>query len=279
MKKLFAIALLPFFLYACTIEVDDIGIGDANVRAVETETSDFPSADIQKVEISTENGSIETDVWNDDTIDITFEKWATGYDEEDAIENIRDVEIHVDKDTHSGVLNIEIDFPKGIGINYGCSVSLSLPAHLVMDLKSSNGAIEVSDSQSGFKCHTSNGAITTRNTAGDAELRTSNGKIAVRNHHGELNGRTSNGALDIDIVLPMQGECILKTSNGSATLSIPEETSAMLEASTSNGQVKMQSLDIAVTRMEKTEIKGRLGSGQGYIDIETSNGSVLIRQR
>jgi hypothetical protein len=276
MKKYLAITFLPFFLYACGTH--DFWRDD--IRAERTESRSFPSSQIQKVEVETQNGGIESSVWDDDSVHVVFEKWATGDDREEAEDNIDDIKIHISEDAASGVLRIGVDFPdrKREGVNYGCNVSLSLPSSLSLDLNSSNGAITVWGSQSDLECFTSNGAITIEDTEGNATLKTSNGRMMVRNHYGELNGKTSNGEINADVTLPRQGECILKTSNGAITLSIPDTTSAMIKASTSNGLVEIKGLDVGITRMKKTEFRGEIGNGEGDIELETSNGSILMRK-
>ncbi len=272
MKKFLIIMLLPIFLCSCTSVMN-------NVRARKTESDTFSSAQLQEIEVETRNGSIESIVGDSDDINVKFEKWATGADEQDAEDNIKDIKIHIDEDTASGILSIVVDTPRRPGINYGCNVSLSLPASLYMDLRSSNGAITISESQVGMECSTSNGAVTIENTSGYAQLKTSNGKITAQNHDGDLNARTSNGAIDADVRLPEDGECVLKTSNGAINLSIPEETSALITASTSNGKIAVDDLGITVIKMEKTEFEGEMGGGGGNIQLGTSNGSIRIMSR
>ncbi|MFC1712770.1 DUF4097 domain-containing protein [Candidatus Poribacteria bacterium] len=272
MKKCLIIMLLPVFLYACAVVKD-------NVRETETESDEFSSLQLREVQVETKNGSIESSVWDDDRIYVTFEKWATGGNTQDAEDNLKDIEIHIDEDTESGTLSIEVDAPIRPGTNYGCNVSLNLPASLSLNLRSSNGAVRVSESQNNLECSTSNGSITIEDTSGYARLKTSNGKITVQNHNGELNGKTSNGAIDADIVLSENGECLLKTSNGAITLSISEETSAIVGASTSNGKIEVDDLGITLIRMEKTEFEGTMGNGDGNIELGTSNGSIHIKGR
>jgi DUF4097 and DUF4098 domain-containing protein YvlB len=229
------------------------------------------------VEVDTKNGAIETRAWDDNSIQVTFEKWATGDDIEEAEDRLDEIKISVSKDSSSGVLDIDVRYPAFQNSNYGCNVVLDLPASIAMDLETSNGAITVLESESDFVCSTSNGAITTLNTEGYAELRTSNGIITVDGHYGELDGRTSNGVISADIVLPRHGQCILRTSNGPIALSIPESSSAIMEASTSNGQIHIHGLDVNVIKMGKTEFRGKMGSGQGNIDLQTSNGGITIK--
>ena len=272
MGKYLIITLLPLFLHAC-VTIDN------DVRAVKVESDDFPAPQMQKVEVKTRNGSIESDVWDDDSIHVVYEKWATGSDEQDAEDNLKDIEVRVEENAASGVLSIDVNMPNRPGTDYGCNVTLSLPASLFLELDSSNGAITVQNSQNGMDCSTSNGAITIEDTAGDAKLKTSNGKITVGNHNGELDGKTSNGEIDADIVLPKGGNCFLKTSNGKITLSLPDDTSAMVEASTSNGGIEVEDLTITIITMEKKEFEGKMGEGEGNIEIETSNGAILITGR
>lgn len=255
MRRFLVVALLPLFLYACSIDVWEDG-----VRMERSESRGFSAYQMRKVEMRTKNGSIESRVWNDDSIHVVFERWATGNDREEALERLDDIKIRISEDTGSGVLSIDVDHPNRIVTNYGCNVYLSLPSSLSLDLESSNGAITIVDAK------------------GNADLWTSNGAITVKNHHGELNAKTSNGAINADVVLPKNGDCILKTSNGAITLSIPDKTSAMMEASTSNGRVEIKNLSVTVIKMEKTDFKGKMGNGEGNIELETSNGNVFIKR-
>lgn len=75
------------FLYACT----ETNYRDDDTQVEETETKSFSASNIQKREINTKNGIIETRAWNDDSIHVTFEKWATGDDVEEAEDNLDDI--------------------------------------------------------------------------------------------------------------------------------------------------------------------------------------------
>jgi DUF4097 and DUF4098 domain-containing protein YvlB len=273
MKKYLVLILLPLFIYGCC-EAD---LWNDDTRAEETGSKNFSSSQIQKVKVDTRNGSVESSVWHDDSIHVSYEKWATGDDREEALDHLDDVKVTFSRNTASGTLYIDVHHPVRISTNYGCNVSLKLPASLFLDLETSNGAIVVSGSQDGLECSTSNGAIKLLDTRGNAKLSTSNGGIVVENHYGELTGKTSNGVVAVDIVLPEHGECVLKTSNGAINLSVPNTASAMVEASTSNGRVDVDDLDVTVIKMEKTSFKGKIGNGQGNIDLETSNGGILIK--
>ncbi len=274
MKKFLVIALFPFLLYACA----STDTTDDDRRAEKTETEDFSSSGMERVEVKTENGSIETSIWDEDSIHVVFEMWATGLDKQDAEGNLDDIDISI-SDTDPDVLYIDVDFPNREGIEYGCNVSVELPSSRSLDLESTNGSITVLESKGGIECFTSNGTIRIEDTEGDAELKTSNGKIVAENHSGDLEGRTSNGEIDADIILPENGRCILETSNGSIDLSIPRDTSAEIQASTTNGTVEISGLEVTIITMRETEFKGKMGDGSGSIDLETTNGSIVIKAK
>jgi hypothetical protein len=265
MKKYLVLVLLPFFIYGCC----ESDLWNDDTRAEETGSKSFSSSQMQRVKVDTRNGSIESSVWDDNSIHVSYEKWATGDNREEALDHLEDVKVTFSRNTASGTLYVDVHHPVRIGTNYGCNVSLKLPASLFLDLETSNGAIAASGSQDGIECSTSNGVITLIDTRGNADLSTSNGGIVVENHYGELTGKTSNGVVAVDIVLPRYGDCTLRTSNGAINLSVPNTLSAMVEASTSNGRVEVEDLDATVIRMEKTAFKVNLGNGKVNIDLET----------
>jgi hypothetical protein len=273
MRRYLIIVLFPFLLYACT----EAHYWENDIRIEETETKSFSSDRVKRVEVNTKNGAIETRAWDDDSIIVTFEKWTFGDDVGEAEDKLDEIKVFVSKNPGSGVLDIDVEYPVFQNANYGCNVWVDLPASIVLDLETSNGAITVLESESDFVCSTSNGAITTLDTEGKAELSTSNGIITVNGHYGELSGKTSNGIISADIVLPRQGTCVLKTSNGPITLSIPDSTSATMEASTSNGKIQIHGLDVSIIKMDKTEFKGKMRDGRGNIDLSTSNGSISVK--
>ncbi|MFC1714492.1 DUF4097 domain-containing protein [Candidatus Poribacteria bacterium] len=255
MRRLSVIVLLPFFLYACGSSSDDV-----DVREERIESRDFSSSQINKLRIDTENGSIQNSVRTDGLINVVLEKWATGSNSAEADRNIDDIEVSITEDTASGLLNIEVDVPDNTETDYGCSISVDIPAAMELDLESLNGGITIAD------------------TTGKAKLKTLNGKITVRNHSGNLDGETSNGEIDVDIMLPDEGECKLKTSNGSITLSIPDTTSAEIEASTLNGKIEIDHPGVMAEKVEDKEFKGEIGDGDGDIELETLNGNIVIKQ-
>lgn len=275
MRKISVLFLLPLLFSSCVV----IDLSDDDVKFEKREIKNFSISKLRKIEVRNGNGDIDSRIWDEDYIRITFEKSATGRDKRDAEGNIRDIKINIYEDTDSKTLVIHVKTPKFTGTSYLCNVVLDVPDSIYLDFESSNGAITVEGINSGFSCRTSNGSINVQDTEGEANLTTSNGKIIVKNHYGDIYGKTSNGEINVDMVLPKEGKCILKTSNGGINLSIPATTSATIEASTSNGKIEIENLDITIIKIGKTELKGEMGKGEGLINLETSNGKIFIKRR
>jgi DUF4097 and DUF4098 domain-containing protein YvlB len=74
--------------------------------------------------------------------------------------------------------------------------------------------------------------------------------------------------------------CFPIRGNVCITLSIPDTISAMIDASTVNGTVEVdRNLDIAITREEKKKFKGKMGNGEGLIELTTVNGDIRVEKR
>lgn len=97
-----------------------------------------------------------------------------------------------------------------------------------------------------------------RSSARDVELDTGSGSIRA-----ELNA-------DIDRV-------IADTGSGSVTLRLPEGLSAELDIETGSGGIEVD-FPVMATHRARDELRGRIGDGQGRIEVDTGSGSVRIQR-
>ena len=250
------------------------------IKAQEEESHTFQAAGYTRVEIETENGTITSSAQPGDSIDVTLNKWATGSSEAAAKAHIQDISVSITEDTAAGKLRIFVAIPKQITRAYGCDATLSLPPSLYVNLVTSNGDIEAQGHEAGLLLYTSNGAITSTATKGNEELTTSNGDITVNSHIGNIDAATSNGAIDAKVIMPdLKGHLRLVTSNGNARATIPASVSASIALRTSNGSISIDpALNITVIKINDDEFEGTMGGteDQGDVDIETSNGTVVL---
>lgn len=140
----------------------------------------------------------------------------------------------------------------------GADITVIVPPETHVDLRTSNGRIEVDG------------------ISGTCRARTSNGSIDLENVTGEVEARTSNGSIEHQGMVPPESSNELRTSNGSISVSFTADPDVEIDASTSNGRVS-SSRPIAATRTESTHLVGTMGEGGADLIIRTSNGSVTIK--
>jgi hypothetical protein len=149
------------------------------------------------------------------------------------------------------------------------------------DLHTSDGGIKISEATLG-RCtaRTSDGGITIKTIRGDqVELHTSDGSIRCQNINvSRLDCHTSDGGIQIEFApeAPKDVNVSATTSDGSITLTVPPELSAMIEAHADDGSIRT---DLPITIQGKIDksLQGTIGDGQGRIYLKTHDGSITIR--
>ena len=93
--------------------------------------------------------------------------------------------------------------------------------------------------------HTTNGGISIRDIDSKVEFKTTNGGVKLTAVNGDIKGQTTNGGVDIDLDGTFwSGEGLgVETTNGGVKLSVPENYSARLEASTDNGGINIDGVN------------------------------------
>ena len=67
--------------------------------------------------------------------------------------------------------------------------------------------------------------------------------------------------------------------NGVIDVSVPTWVSAMLEADVLNGTINVVGLVLASSTTTSRSVHGRIGAGNGLIDLGTTNGTITVRGR
>lgn len=163
---------------------------------------------------------------------------------------------------------VHAEGPRNLQNGDGWTVSyrLSVPTMQNLSIRTTNGGIAIRGVESSIAFETTNGGVTLARLAGDVKGRTTNGGVSV-----ELEGATWVGdGLDVE------------TTNGGVRIAVPEQYSARLDASTSNGGFQID--HPGAVRSQQQERRPRnlsvqLGSGGPPIRVRTTNGGVrLVRK-
>jgi len=120
-----------------------------------------------------------------------------------------------------------------------------------------------------------NGSVTALNHEGDLSILTHNGEIRSESSSSTIKLETHNGAIEsrVDCHGTLNGDLI--TYNGSISITIGKGASAEIVGTTSNGRVSVNR-EMEITVKKKKVIVGRIGSGEGKVELEIHNGSINL---
>ncbi len=146
--------------------------------------------------------------------------------------------------------------------HWDISYEIWVPVSANVKLEAHNGSIAIDGIKGQTRFHTENGSIHLSSVAGDVDGSTENGSVTI-----ELEGSGWNG----------QGLRAI-TTNCSVHLTIPENFSAQVQASTVNGKLRVE-FPITVQGKIGTNASFQLGSGGPLIEAKTVNGSVTVSRK
>lgn len=241
------------------------------------ETHTRAADDINRINATTRNGAISVTASDDEVVSVEVLKHAYGRDRADAEQAIANV---VYSDTVIGdELRVKAEMPSG-SRPYGASFTITTPEEIDISLSTTNGGVSVANTVGDITASTTNGAIELIGTDGTASVSTTNGGLNVKVHSGPLYGGTTNGAIDCDLAALGPAENVgLATTNGAVTLLLPDDVSALIDITNTNGLLTVHDFTVIYESRTEHHLRGRIGSGASSINITTTNGAVTVRRR
>ena len=241
------------------------------------ETHTYAAAGISRLHAKTQNGAISVTASPDTVIIDSVLKYAYGRDKADAEEAIENV---VYSDTVVGdELTVKAEMPSG-GRPYGASFTITVPDSTELSLATTNGDVSVTNTVGDINVSTTNGNVELTGTMGTASVSTTNGRLNVIVHDGACYGATTNGAIDCDLAALRPTEAVgLSTTNAKVTLLLPDDVSALIEATNTNGLITIYDFTVTYETQDEHHIRARIGSGASGITIVTTNGDIVVRSR
>ncbi len=166
-------------------------------------------------------------------------------------------------------------------MNQSVSVSLdvTLPTQTGLELTTHNGTVSITNITGRIDATTHNGSITTEGVSGAIKLRTHNGRITCKEISGDMELLTHNSSVEAACSKSASPVCNISivTHNGGIDFTAPPNLSAAVEVSTHNGSIDSDLSITAIGEVNKRELRGTIGKGQGKLHLETHNGSIKIR--
>jgi hypothetical protein len=207
------------------------------------------------------NGAVSVRSWDKDRVLVCARVFASGRDEESARDVSRRVRVEFDG------REIRSEGPEETQrVRWAVALTVFVPERTDLSVRTVNGPIRLDGVR---------GAI---------ELTAKNGPIEVKRAGGDVRGRTTNGPIRVQLDgSRWEGEGLdLETVNGPVTISVPDDYSAELIATTRNGPLYsswgMSRDRDREQRRHHHSIHTTLGKGGATIRVATTNGPARIER-
>ena len=145
-----------------------------------------------------------------------------------------------------------------------------------VDARTGSGEMKFERVRGDLRARTGSGDLEVSDPGGRVDVRTGSGGIQVAGASNDLRLHTSSGDCDVD-GNPARGSLWeIETGSGDVTLEVPESASFQLHVVGRSSRVDTD-LKMVTEESSKRELRGRIGSGEARVRVETSSGSVRIR--
>lgn len=240
-------------------------------RIHETVRKDVSAAGIEKVSISSTNGTIVIIAWDKDSISVSAQKRVDGSGAK-ASALLQKIKIFADR--QGNTLKIYAKVPKGqrhgfwnwlfgLGIkNYSVDWNIRVPASMPIATSSTNGDIELDDLKAPVEISTTNGGINALRIGGPSNIQSTNGGIHV-----------------FYKTMPKKGRISITTTNGGIEMIVPRNASCAVSAYTTNGEINCDLPDMHKTSSSGRSLETVVGDGAVKLDLETTNGDISIMSK
>ena len=250
-----------FFFTGCIIADldDDDDFGNNDVVAREAFSIDIDVTTQFRLRFEGINGNVDILGRSDAAaVRVTGEKKVGSNTRQDAQRRLNDIEIVVNERTDEIIIGtLQPDNTQGR--NYVVDYTITLPVDLAVAAILLNGNIIVAGIDNDVLVNAINGNVRLEAIAGNALVNLTNGNI------------------DSEVVMPLTGSIEQATTNGNITLAIPITTSADFSARVTNGNIGLDNLDLRDAVRTNQSLIGKLGDGDGTIELRTVNGNISMR--
>lgn len=249
---------------ACDVQVGqdgDFSLGVASGRAQDTWSRSYTLPAGGRFELINVNGRILAEPSSGETIEVSAERIAKASSDEAAREMLGKVEMR--EETGASQVRVEVRSPRTFSVG-GMEVrwTVKVPRGAILDLRNTNGKIELTG------------------LTGEVHARTVNGGVEGRGLSVQtLEASTVNGGLDVEITQPLAGEgkVSLESVNGGVTLALPAASRASIVARVTNGGIDTGGLELQQTgEQSRRRLEGTLNGGGTAVTIQTTNGGVHL---
>lgn len=254
---------LPVFCTGCVIDIADVSVdgidGHGDVEASVSFSRRIPVEGRTSITIVGTNGTISIQ-GQEGLAEVTIRGRRTVLAEtrREAEAYLPRVQAVVTSRLHD--IWIATDAPKDTGgRSYRVDYEVSVPTEFMVTLQNGNGAVEV------------------LNLAGEVRVENGNGNVVLDGLRGSSWVSLGNGDIRADVTLPAGGVAVYAAGNGGLRLAVQREASADFSAHVGNGGINVTGLEFTEWLSGDRFVEGKLGSGNGLIDLAVGNGWIQVQ--
>ena len=166
-----------------------------------------------------------------------------------------------------------------------------------LTIDTGSGSVEVTGMDGDLLVDTGSGGVTVSGLRGDAlRIDTGSGSVDVANSAaGSIEIDTGSGSIDLvnsaarNLVLDtgsgsVEAELtsavervVIDTGSGGVSLRLPESLGARVDLDSGSGGIDVE-FPVDATERSRDELRGQIGDGRGYIEVDTGSGGIRIRR-
>lgn len=274
LKKFFSLLFLVFFTYANIILADDFTLIEQT----------FESANFKNLEVKTFSGNVTLKSWEKPAVNVLIRG---------NLEALKSVGYNLDnKDGNITVTtNLKGETNKS-GIEFW--IEVYTPKYFNADIKTLGGNIRVGTLSGNIKLETLGGDINISEITGESVLKTTGGNIKISLFKGNVSANTSGGDINLegsegevkaetsggDIKVKYTGNnnlgMTLITTGGDIKVILPETFKAMLDATSTAGEIKTDFSVLVTKDSSGQKLNGIINGGGNIIKCTTTGGKISL---
>lgn len=241
----------------------DIALGDFSHQEAERWSKTYELPPGGRFELQNVNGRIDVRPSSGRTVEVVAEKTGRGGSPELAKEALGRVRIEDEAGPDSVRIVTRVERSSGFfnSTNVNVLYTVRVPADVEVNVRTTNGGIEVA-------------GISAR-----AQMSTTNGGIRARDLGGPVEARTTNGGLEIDLARVHEGGARLGCTNGGIELRLPADARASIDARITNGGIDTGGLDLATVESSRRRLEATMNGGGPLIEARCTNGGFSLSGR
>ena len=173
-----------------------------------------------------------------------------------------------------------LDHPAAVRVNTRAGSVRVRGATGMVEVSADSGDVTVEDVESpSVALDTKSGNLELKKIRGNLNARTAAGDITLKESSGKVIALESvSGDVSLDLMEPIVGSLSVRTVSGGVAVDVPDGGDCRVSLSSLRGSVE-SSLGLQEETKSEGRVTGRLGEGNGTLDVSAVTGGVKLRMR